>query len=177
MKEKKEVELTPGAVRFLEFVDREGGASEVARKINRHPQFIYNVQNGKAKPSFDTLEILHKAYPGKIDLNYLVLGVSPKQMAQHLPNQDMVGLRDRVGALEMLVEKLEKKNTHLMERNEKLTDLLLERAGVGLRDFLQAASEAPVTFERREVEGFRPSRYSVALSNYGIGPVSPLAYR
>ncbi len=59
--------------RFLEFVKEKGGASVVAKKVNKHPQFIYNIEQGKGKPNFETLTTMKEAYPD-LDLNWIFTG-------------------------------------------------------------------------------------------------------
>lgn len=60
--------------RFLEFIRDKGGASAVAKKIGKHPQFVYNIEQGKGKPNFETLTMMKDAYPD-LDLNWIFTGV------------------------------------------------------------------------------------------------------
>lgn len=180
MNSTQNIELTPVAIRFLEFVEAQGGASEVAKKLDTHPQLIYNIQKGKSKPSHDTWEKLARAYPGKVDMNYMILGVRSGASAPAVVALPTSGAGGDVELLRQELEKsrarerqLEGRNVKLMDRIEQLTDALLEKAGLELRNFLQAVSESPMpTGDRVKVQGFRvgDARRSISAALYDIHP-------
>lgn len=69
-----ETKVRPANARLLEFVDRNGGPSAVAKRIGKHPQIFYNLRDDKNGVSNDTLIEVWRAYPTTFDLMYVMTG-------------------------------------------------------------------------------------------------------
>lgn len=69
-----EQEIDPSVSRLLDLVEELGGAAQVARNLDKHPQLFYNLRDGKSKFSVTTLTEIARVYPGAVDANYILFG-------------------------------------------------------------------------------------------------------
>lgn len=69
-----EQEIDPAVSRLLDLVEELGGAAQVARNLDKHPQLFYNLRDGKSKFSLTTLTEIARVYPGEVDANFILFG-------------------------------------------------------------------------------------------------------
>ena len=79
-----EQEIDPAVSRLLDLVEELGGAAQVARSLDKHPQLFYNLRDGKSKFSLTTLTEIARVFPGEVDANFILFGskTPPKQNGQ-----------------------------------------------------------------------------------------------
>lgn len=116
MKQHETALLEPLTQRFLEFVDNNGGPSEVARLVGGKPAFIYLLRSGKnRRPNLETLERMAQAYP-HFDRHYIETGATSQTRAAQLPpgqtyeNDVTALLRAELVARDAMIEQLKKEN-------------------------------------------------------------------
>lgn len=87
-------------IRFLEWVERNGGPSTVAKKIGKSPQSFYNYRDRGSMPNMEIMSLLVDAYPD-FDLNFIFRGIQS-------PDVDPVieDLRQRLRRSEAIVDSL-----------------------------------------------------------------------
>ncbi|UHG93300.1 hypothetical protein [Spirosoma oryzicola] len=117
MEETKKKDLSPVAQRLLSFVEQQGGYSVVAKRLNKHPQFLYNIRDGKAKPSYDTLMELWQVYKAKFDLMYVMTGTSSQGGTVEIEAEPVPAPVSDRGT-----ERLEMENASLKRQVELLED-------------------------------------------------------
>lgn len=123
--------------RLMEFVDQNDGPSAVAKRLGKHPQFLYNIRDGKSKPSYESLIDIWKAYPNKFDLMYVMTGgVTPASDRPQQPVQRDAAL---MSTLELENMMLKRENQNLRENNEMLRDVVSAQLG---RDLKRSKTES-----------------------------------
>ena len=106
-----EEEIDPAVSRLLDLVEELGGAAQVARSLDKHPQLFYNLRDGKSKFSLTTLTEIARVYPGAVDANYILFGKSsgwtagaaasaaPSAVPENYPAADPTDWKERHDAL------------------------------------------------------------------------------
>ncbi|MBB3838433.1 transcriptional regulator with XRE-family HTH domain [Runella defluvii] len=84
--------LDERVLRILTFIESKGGAAVVSRTIGKHPQAIYNIEQGKGKPNFETLSLLKEAYYD-LDLNWVFTGEKSLQAKSATNERDIEYLK------------------------------------------------------------------------------------
>ncbi len=123
--------------RLMEFVDQNDGPSAVAKRLGKHPQFLYNIRDGKSKPSYETLIDIWTAYPAKFDLMYVMTGQHSDQT--YTPGTGPAAPPLPASQLEMENMLLKRENQSLRENNEMLRDVVSAQLG---RDLKRSKTES-----------------------------------
>lgn len=134
-----EQEIDPAVSRLLDLVEELGGAAQVARSLDKHPQLFYNLRDGKSKFSLTTLTEIARVHPGEVDANFILFGSkTPAKHNDHervnastapvLPASAPVDSSDWKGRYDTLSEKYDA----LLTQYHKLVEGMLQKRTITL---------------------------------------------